>query len=314
MWKGCGRQCPRCGKTEDFDLLIIPENRQLALACINHCCCSACARAFYDKSNADRSQFHMGFHRLCPVCSGSFQLRLPVKGENLQILFNGANHLPYKCPACSQNSRSNAGPSSSSQVLPATPEKQVPQVPVTIEKGPTAADTSTSESVYHAHSSGPGVPGGLKFHQYVRQAAATAHSSQGTSSNPINVSDCEDLSQLLSDPVVVASIDKVTDAFYKAHPEVAAQLAARTHSNAAAAADQVLPPSAEAGKTTPEKLPPPAKAAKTAPEASPACVAAAAAAAAVSEIDQLLQNELAADVPTGSGAAAGDVTSDSPAK
>jgi hypothetical protein len=86
MWKGCGRQYPRCGKTGDFDLLIIPENRQLALACINHYCCSACARAFYDKSNADRSQFHMGFHRLCPVCSGSFQLRLPVKGAPLQLL------------------------------------------------------------------------------------------------------------------------------------------------------------------------------------------------------------------------------------
>lgn len=43
---------------------------------------------------------------------------------------------------------------------------------------------------------------------------------QGTSSNPINVSDDEDLSQLLSDPVVAASIDKVSGAFYKAHPEV----------------------------------------------------------------------------------------------
>ncbi|WIA44609.1 hypothetical protein OEZ86_007327 [Tetradesmus obliquus] len=87
---------------------------------------------------------------------------------------------------------------------------------------------------------------------------------EGTSSNPINVSDDEDLSQLLSDPVVAASIGKVSGAFYKAHPEVAAQLAARTHGNAAAAADQ---------------------------------------------------NELAADVPAGAGdAAAGDVTSDSPAK
>ncbi|WIA44610.1 hypothetical protein OEZ86_007328 [Tetradesmus obliquus] len=192
-------------------------------------------------------------------CQAMFRTTLQLCSAALQNLST-----PYKCPACSQNNRSNAGPSSSSQAPPATPEKQVPQVQVTIEKGPTPADSPSSEPVYHAHSSGPGVPGGLKFHQYVRQAAATAHSSQGTSSNPINVSDDEDLSQLLSDPVVAASIGKVSGAFYKAHPEVAAQLAARTHGNAAAAADQ---------------------------------------------------NELAADVPAGAGdAAAGDVTSDSPAK
>ncbi|WIA14149.1 hypothetical protein OEZ85_002691 [Tetradesmus obliquus] len=193
---------------------------------------------------------------------------------------------------------------------PPTPNKtetQVPLVPVTIDLGATpAANTEPFPApVYQAHSTGPGVPASGKFYQYVQQAAAIAHCSRGSNSNPIAVDDV-DISKLLQDPVATASINKVEDAFYKAHPEVAAKFQKKplTAAAAVAAADHEQPAS---------------KVAKAAPEDSPGSIAAAAAAAVVAAaaVNNDEQNEMAAAAAADAGGAgdfAGDGTGDSCAK
>ncbi|KAF6258164.1 hypothetical protein COO60DRAFT_1143287 [Scenedesmus sp. NREL 46B-D3] len=286
MWKGASRKCPRCQK-EGFDLVISGQNKQLAQACIAHCCCSACARAWYDKGNSVQSQYMMGFHRICPVCTRTFQLRIPVKGDNVQAGVDGTinvDNLPYLCPTCTQDSitrRNSAGVSTGSQVTPATPVK--------IEPGTTPASQPSPTSLYQAHSSGPGV----KFHQRVHQLAGIAHASQGSCSDPISIPD-DGIGDLLQDPVVLSGIDKVVNAYYEANPD--ANPAAKSTKRpvcGSAAADQVLP-TAKISKTTPER-----------------CGVTAAAAAVADDQDEAPPVGAAADGGCG-GHPAGDCPNDSP--
>ncbi|WIA09497.1 hypothetical protein OEZ85_008897 [Tetradesmus obliquus] len=228
----------------------------------------------------------MAFHRLCPVCSRSFPLVVTVKADNVQVGINNPTNLPYVCPTCTCarcSSNTCADPCSSSQANPPTPNKtetQVPLVPVTIDLGATpAANTEPFPApVYQAHSTGPGVPACGKFYQYVL-AAAIAHCSRGSSSNPIAVEDA-DISKLLQDPVATASINKVEDAFYKAHPEVAAKFQKKPLSAAAAAAAAA------------DHEQPAAKVAKGAPEDSPGSIAAAAAAAAAAAVAAAVNKQM----------------------